>query len=215
MLLAAGRGERMRPLTDRVPKPLLEVKGVPLIVRQIMALADCGISSIVINTAHLGRMIEDQLGAGEKYGVEIRYSREETALETAGGIALALPLLGQEPFIVANADLYCDYDYSHLAEMDLGKRLAHLVLVPNPEHHPIGDFSLQDGMAMLRGENSLTFSGIGLYRPEFFHALQPGKAAKLATLLREAIALQKVSAERHEGLWVDVGTPERLDLLNR
>ncbi len=215
MLLAAGRGERMRPLTDSVPKPLLEVKGIPLIVRQIMALAGSGISSIVINTAHLGKMIEERLGNGERFGVGISYSHERDMLETAGGIALALPLLGDGPFIVANSDLYCDYDYSQLAKMDLGKRLAHLVLVPNPEHHPTGDFSLAEGMAELDGEAPLTFSGIGLYRPELFQAVQPGKPARLAPLLREAISAKMVSAERHEGLWVDVGTPERLDQLNR
>ena len=219
MILAAGRGERMRPLTDRTPKPLLAVRGKPLIEWVIAALARAGISELVINHAHLGEQLTAALGNGERFGVTIRYSPERQALETAGGIAQALPLLGDAPFLVVNADLFCDYDFSRLATHSLGDDLAHLVLVANPEHHPQGDFSLDDsaGRVSERGSpaSMLTFSGIGLYSPRLFSGIPSGHKAPLAPLLRKAMAAGRVGGERHRGHWNDVGTPERLALLNR
>src|SRR4051812_41097962 len=168
MVLAAGRGERMRPLTDTTPKPLLEVRGKPVIVWTIERLARAGFRELVINHAHLGHKIERALGDGQAFGVAIRYSPEAEALETAGGIANAMPLLGSEPFIVVNGDIYCDYDFSGLRKRGLGERLAHLVLVPNPEHNPGGDFVLDGSEVSMDGGPKRTFSGIALYRPELF-----------------------------------------------
>ncbi len=230
MILAAGRGERMRPLTDRIPKPLLLAGGKPLIVWHIENLARAGINDLVINHAHLGMQIEDALGDGSRFGARISYSREAEALETAGGIAHALPLLGDSPFAVINGDIYCDYDFSRLnramENMNARKDTAHLVLVDNPPHHPRGDFSL-DGdrisSAALDPHSSipnpqscsfLTFSGIGIYSPGIFSAIKAGCKAPLAPILREQIALQRVGGEHHEGTWVDVGTPERLSELD-
>ena len=210
MILAAGRGERMRPLTDSMPKPLLPVAGKPLIVHHIERLARAGIRQLVINHAHLGRMIETRLGDGSAWGVEIRYSPEKVALETGGGIFRALPLLGEAPFLVINGDVWCDIDFSRL-RLDTG-RLAHLVLVPNPPHHPQGDFVLE-GARVTDGEGErLTFSGIGVYHPRLFAGCRPG-AFPLAPLLRVAMGQGEVSGECHTGLWVDVGTPERLTAL--
>jgi MurNAc alpha-1-phosphate uridylyltransferase len=216
MILAAGRGERMRPLTDRVPKPLLEVRGKPLIAWVIEALVRAGVKDIVINHAHLGGQIVDALGDGGSLGAAIRYSREREALETAGGIAQALPLLGEHPFIVANADVFCDYDFAGLARRPLGDDLAHLVLVDNPEHHPRGDFALSQGRVAEGNASTtlLTFSGIGLYNPRLFEGIPAGAKAPLAPLLRKAMAAGLVGGERHAGLWNDVGTPERLAALN-
>lgn len=214
MILAAGRGKRMRPLTDSVPKPLLEVRGKPLIVWQIEALARAGIREIVINLAHLGDMIEACLGNGEAHGVGIEYSHEEKALETAGGIAHALHLLGKAPFLVVNADIYCDFDYSILVRMPENSMLAHLVLVDNPRHHPEGDFSLEGGKVGLPEKETLTFSGIGLYHPGLFGGIEAGQSTKLAPLLRSAIIDGKVSGQHHRGSWFDIGTPERLAELN-
>ncbi len=218
MILAAGRGERMRPLTDSTPKPLLEVRGKPLIVWQIEALARAGFRDIVVNLAHLGGQIEDRLGDGKAFGVGIAYSREESALETAGGIAHAMHLLGNVPFLAVNSDIYCDFDYSTLlAKIDqMANRsvLAHLVLVDNPEHHPQGDFFLEDGRIVPCGKEKLTFSGIGIYRPDLFHGIRPGQSARLAPLLNDAIVMGAVSGMHHRGLWIDVGTPERLLELN-
>lgn len=212
MILAAGRGERMRPLTDRTPKPLLPVAGKPLIVWHLERLARAGYRDIVINHAHLGDQIEALLDDGSAWGVAIRYSTEPLgALETAGGIANALPLLGDEPFLVVNGDIWCDLDFATLpilAEHDL----AHLVLVPNPPHHPNGDFDLQDGRVGVSPR--LTFSGIGRYRPEMFAAIERGKSGQLAPLLRLAMAADRVSGQTHTGRWVDVGTPERLAALD-
>ncbi len=216
MILAAGRGERMRPLTDRCPKPLLPAGGKPLIVWHIERLAAAGITELVINHAHLGQMIEGTLGDGSAFGVRIAYSPEGTALETAGGIARALPLLGTAPFLVVNGDVFCDADFAALrhagAQLQAGGPLAHLLLVPNPAHHPAGDFGLlpdarvsDDG----RGER-LTFAGIGAYHPALFAGLAPDRPAKLAPLLRAAMAAGQVSGARHDGRWVDVGTPQRL-----
>jgi len=223
MILAAGRGERMRPLTDRTPKPLLPVAGKPLIIWHLERLAAAGIHEIVINHAHLGDQIEALLGEGDAWNVAIRYSAEPRgALETAGGIANALPLLGTEPFLVVNGDIYCDWDFSRARIAD--DALAHLVLVDNPAHHPGGDFTLHDGKVGAGGTaqagsaanigTAYTFSGIGIYRPEFFADIARGTPAKLAPLLNEAIAAAQVSGEYHAGQWVDVGTPERLMALD-
>ena len=214
MILAAGRGERMRPLTDAIPKSLLELRGKSLIAWSIEALARSGIREIVINHAHLGHMIEAALGDGRRFGVAIRYSREAEALETAGGIARALPLLGDEPFVAVNGDLFCDFDFSALVGTALGKNLAHLVLVANPPHHPEGDFALNGTQIAETGQYKLTFSGIGFYRPELFSSIKPGSKGQLATLLRAAMARGLVSGEVHRGIWHDVGTPERLSELN-
>ncbi|MBI5429812.1 MAG: nucleotidyltransferase family protein [Nitrosomonadales bacterium] len=220
MILAAGRGERMRPLTDHTPKPLLEVGGKPLIVWHIENLARAGISDLVINHAHLGAKIENALGDGSRYGVRIRYSDEGTALETAGGIAYALHLLGDVPFAVVNGDIWCDYDLAqlpkHAAALRAGNDTAHLVLVNNPPQHPNGDFILhEDRVSALPPSpfplpGSLTFSGIGLYKPALFADIPRGTKAPLAPLLREQIAAGRVSGEHHTGRWMDVGTPQRL-----
>ncbi len=214
MILAAGRGERMRPLSDAVPKVLLEVRGKSLIAWSIEALARSGIRDIVINHAHLGHMIEAALGDGRRFGVAIRYSREAEALETAGGIAQALPLLGDEPFVAVNGDLFCDFDFSGLIGTALKQNLAHLVLVANPPHYPQGDFALNGTQVAEAGQSKLTFSGIGLYRPELFSSIRPGSKGQIASLLRAAMARGLVSGEVHRGIWHDVGTPTRLSALN-
>lgn len=219
MILAAGRGERMRPLTDHLPKPLLVVRGQPMIERIIAALAQAGIRDLVINHAHLGALIESALGDGSRFGVRIAYSPEGEALETAGGIAKALPLLGNAPFLVVNGDLLCDFDFSRLSRLNgkaLDKNLAHLVLVPNPPQHPNGDFALEGDRLAARGDASHmhTFSGIGLYQPELFSGITTGQKAQLAPLLRAAMDAGRVSGELHRGQWHDVGTPERLAALN-
>lgn len=229
MILAAGRGERMRPLTDALPKPLLRVGGKPLIEYHLENLARAGFTEIVVNHAHLGQMIEAALGNGERYGIGIRYSHEPAALETAGGIARALPLLkdgsknnhGVQPFLTVNADIYCEIDFSSLLPMlrhmqaNPEENLAYLVLVDNPDHHPGGDFVLDSGKVALPGKNNLTFSGIGVYQPSFFRDVLPGSVAKLAPLLRQAIAAGKIGGEHYRGTWMDIGTPERLRLLDR
>jgi MurNAc alpha-1-phosphate uridylyltransferase len=218
MILAAGRGERMRPLTDHTPKPLLQAGGKPLIVWHIERLVRAGITDLVINHAHLGVQSEHALGDGGQFGAQIRYSSEGAALETAGGIAFARHLLGSEPFAVVNGDVYCDYDFGRLpalaAQMQRNHDHAHLVLVDNPAHHPNGDFGLH-AMRVTDTAPKWTFSGIGLYCPELFAQIPRGTKAPLAPLLREQIALGKVSGERHRGVWVDVGTPQRLEELDR
>ena len=229
MILAAGRGERMRPLTDTLPKPLMQAGGKPLIEYHLENLARAGFVEVVINHSHLGQMIEAALGGGERYGVSIRYSHEPTALETGGGIAQALPLLRNEleksgsdgqPFLTINADIYCKFDFAKLLpvlrrmQANPDKALAHLVLVDNPAHHAAGDFVLDSGSVALTRKDKLTFSGIGVYQPQLFREVVPGTAAKLAPLLYQAIALGKISGEHYPGVWVDVGTPERLHLLN-
>jgi len=225
MILAAGRGERMRPLTDALPKPLLKAGGYALIEYQLRNLAHAGFIDIVINHAYLGEMIENALGNGARYGVNIHYSPEKVVLETAGGIANALPLLtdqsGNLPFLVVNADIYCEMDYASLLpamralQSNTNQRLAHLVLVGNPPHHAEGDFALQGDQVILTGDNRLTFSGIGIYQPQLFNELKPGFPVKLAPLLRQAMQAGKVSGEYFSGQWVDVGTPERLELLDK
>ena len=215
MILAAGRGERMRPLTDTVPKPLLQAGGKPLIVHAIEALRLAGVTDIVINHAHLGEEIERVLGDGGAHGVKLRYSPETEALETAGGIAKALPLLGPHPFIVANGDVHSDFDFSRLVDALAPESLAHLVLVPNPDHHPDGDFALDGGLVRLGNGPKSTFSGIGVYRPELFRGIVPGEKARLAPRLRTAIDGGQVSCELHAGHWRDIGTPERLAEIDR
>lgn len=218
MLLAAGRGERMRPLTDHKPKPLLEVAGKPLIVWHIEKLVKAGIPDLVINNAHLGAQIEQALGDGSRFGARIQYSPEAYALETAGGIANALPMLGDGPFAVINGDIFCDYDFAglhrHAAALKSGGDAAQLVLVDNPPQHPGGDFALRDGR-VIDGSPKLTFSGIGIYQPTLFAGIPRGSIVPLAPLLRAQIAVGKVSGEHHTGLWVDVGTPQRLAELDR
>lgn len=217
MLLAAGRGERMRPLTDHTPKPLLEAGGKPLIIWHIERLAQAGLKKLVINHAHLGEQIVRTLGDGRQLGVFIEYSAEGKALETAGGIANAMHLLGDAPFAVINADIYCGYDFAqlpvHAAALSNSSDMAHLVLVNNPEQHPHGDFGLQDGR-ITDSAPKLTFSGIGIYRPALFQHIPHGSIAPLAPLLRAQIALGKVSGEHYNGHWVDVGTPQRLQQLD-
>lgn len=214
MILAAGRGERMRPLTDSCPKPLLCVAGKPLIVWHLERLVKAGFREVVINHAHLGEQIEALLGDGDAWGLSITYSAEPPgALETAGGIAQALSLLGDEPFLVINGDIFCDWNPAQANLAD--DVLAHLVLVPNPEHHPDGDFVLDGAKVGADGTAPrLTFSGIGVYRPALFAGIVPGQVAKLAPLLREAMAQGKVSGELYRGRWTDVGTPQRLDALD-
>lgn len=218
MLLAAGRGERMRPLTDHTPKPLLAVAGKALIVWHIENLVRAGIRDLVINHAHLGAQIETALGDGSRFGAHIRYSSEGKALETAGGIVYALPLLGDEPFAVINSDIWCNYDFARLHERAAGLQAsgdaAHLVLVDNPAQHPNGDFGLRQ-QRVADSIPMLTFSGIGIYQPSLFNGIPRGNIAPLAPLLRAQISLGKVSGEHHRGLWVDVGTPERLAELDR
>lgn len=219
MILAAGRGERMRPLTDTCPKPLLAAAGKPLIVRHVERLRDAGMREIVINHAHLGHLIEAALGNGDAFGVRLRYSPEPQALETAGGIRQALPLLGDAPFVVVNGDIHCDFDPARLigrsADLSATTTLAHLVLVPNPAHHPDGDFGLADGRLRLGDRGRLTYSGIGLFHPALFEPVAAGTRAALGPLLRANIALDRIGGERHDGFWLDVGTPQRLAELER
>jgi len=218
MILAAGRGERMRPLTDHTPKPLLHVDGKPLIVWHLERLAAAGIRDIVINHAWLGAQLIAYLGQGERYGVRIQYSAETQALETAGGIVQALPALGPAPFLVINGDIWCDWDPA--AAPDLARNVnaagnqAWLLLVDNPVQHPQGDFHLNaDGRADATGEPRLTFAGIGIYHPALFSGLTVGQRTALAPVLRQAMSRGSVRGARHSGRWVDVGTPERLAAL--
>ena len=211
MILAAGRGERMRPLTDSLPKPLLAAGGKPLIVHHIEKLKHAGISELVINHAWLGHKLVEALGDGSAFGVSIHWSAEESALETAGGIVQALPLLGSDPFLVINGDTWIDADYATLVRQPLGSDLAHLWLVPNPPQHPNGDFSLQAGR--VQDAPALTFSGVGLYHPAAFADL-PSGARKLAPLLRDWMAQGRVGGSLLAGEWRDIGTVERLRALD-
>ena len=215
MILAAGRGERMRPLTDHTPKPLLSAGGKPLIVWHLERLAAAGFREIVINHAHLGSLIEQTLGDGSQWGLHIQYSPEPPgALETAGGIANALPLLGDQPFLVVNGDVYCDFDFGRFAGWTAG--MAHLIMVENPNHHTAGDFSLDgERVTYAQGEETLTYAGIGVFSPAFFANIQPGTVMKLRPLLDAAIAAGTLTGERYTGRWVDVGTPERLAELDQ
>lgn len=214
MLLAAGRGERMRPLTEHTPKALLKAGPLSLIEHHLLRLAGSGFRHVVVNHAYRGAQIEAALGDGGRYGLEIRYSPEdEPGLETGGGIHRALPLLGAAPFLVINADVYTDYPFAALPGRFAGP-WAQLVLVDNPPHHPAGDFDLAAGRVVAGTGPRLTFSGIGMYHPELFAACRPG-AFPLAPLLRAAIARDRVGGEHYRGLWLDVGTPERLALAQR
>jgi MurNAc alpha-1-phosphate uridylyltransferase len=212
MILAAGRGERMRPLTDTTPKPLLSIRGKPLIERHVERLAQSGIGRIVVNLAWLGGMIRDYLGDGSRYGVSIHYSEESPhALETAGGIFRALPFLKPGPFLVVNGDVFTDYDFERVKLDD--ERDACIVLVPNPPQHPQGDFGLEAGLAVAAAAQQYTFAGIAAYRPEFFSGCADG-VFPLKPLLVRAMAARRCSAELYTGLWEDVGTPQRLEALN-
>ena len=221
MILAAGRGERMRPLTDTLPKPLLRVGGKPLIVWHIENLVRAGFTQIVINHAHLGHLIEAALGDGSRFGAHIHYSSEPEALETAGGITQALPLLGKDPFLVVNGDIYIDYDFSRAREIAMAMRAnaelfaAYLVLANNPLHHAQGDFALAHSKVKLSGKTMLTFTGVAVYQPDVFRDIAPGSKAKLAPLLETLIENDLVRGEHHRGTWVDVGTPQRLATLDR
>ena len=217
MILAAGRGERMRPLTDTTPKPLLMAGGKPLIVWHLERLAACGFRDVVINHAHLGDRIEAALGDGRAFGLSIRYSPEPPgALETAGGIAHALPLLGSEPFLVVNGDVWCDWDFRRAHA--LSHQHAHLVFVDNPPQHAGGDFCL-DGETVRYAADRIgptyTYAGTGVFAPEFFTDVPDGAVMKLRSLLDAAIARRELSGEHHAGRWVDVGTPERLAQLDQ
>lgn len=209
MILAAGRGERLRPHTDITPKPLIQVGEYRLIEYHLLNLARAGISDVVINVSWLAEQIRETLGSGEAYSLNISYSDEgEEALETAGGIINALPMLGSESFIVINGDIWCDYDLAGLTSKTI-EREAHLVLVRNPEHNSEGDFALENGLVKNLGDKKLTYSGIGVYTPEFFADTPPGKRP-LAPILRKKSELDKVSGEIYNGQWVDIGTIERL-----
>lgn len=211
MILAAGRGARMAPLTDYCPKPLLPVAGKPLIVHHIEKLVAAGITELVINHAWLGEQIEQRLGTGQQFGAQICYSAEPAGgLETGGGLFQALPLLGDEPFLVVNGDIWLDWDYRQALQHQQLQDLAWLWLVDNPEHHPQGDFALQGDRVLNQPE--LTFSGLSVLHPKLFSHSQAGRYP-LAPLLRQAIAAHKVGGEKFTGQWVDVGTPERLQHL--
>lgn len=211
MILAAGRGERLRPLTDRIPKPLVEIGGRALILYLIDALKTGGLRELVINYAHLGEQLVQRLGDGAELGVRIRYSPEtDGALETGGGIHQALPLLGSDPFVVVNGDIWTDYPFARLPRRLAG--LAHLVLVDNPEHHQRGDFALDGARVSGDGVTRLTFSGIGVYSPEMFRGCRPGKFP-LLPLLSNAMQRNLVSGEHYRGQWVDVGTEARRQAL--
>jgi len=210
MILAAGRGERMRPLTDKTPKPLLSVAGKPIIQYTIEQLVKAGFKEIVINIAYLGQQIKETLGTGSQFGASISYSDEgDTALETAGGISNAMHLLGGDTFLVVNGDIANDYDFSQLYNKNIA--LAHLVLIQNPPHHPDGDFYLSsDKHVSEQGQQSLTYSGIALFHPNFFEKLEPG-IKKLGPLLRKVMSNNEITGEQFNGYWLDIGTPARLD----
>ncbi len=211
MILAAGRGERLRPLTDATPKPLLKVEGQPLIVHHLHSLVKAGISEVVINLWHLGEQIKATLGDGQRYGLNIQYSIEQNLQNTGGGIVQALPLLGPDPFIVLSADILTDFALGSLSSSPTG--LAHLVMVDNPDYHPAGDFSLQHGKVGLTSEQTYTYANIGVYRPEFFtHA--PHGPFSLGTLLREHIANGVINGQYYNGLWHNIGTVADLEFVN-
>lgn len=214
MILAAGLGTRLRPLTLHTPKPLLEVDGKPLIVWHIEALARANVKYIVINTAWLGDKLVEALGDGSQFGVDIIWSHEDEPLETAGGIQKALPLLGSEPFILVNGDVWTRLDFTNLVNKSLDSDLGHLVLVKNPSQHPKGDFALTNGRIAQDGAEKLTFAGISLLSPKLFASLPAGKAP-LAPILRQAMDAGHISGECLQTHWVDVGTIERLQELDQ
>ena len=213
MLLAAGRGERLRPITDSLPKPLVEIAGKPLIVYHLEALARAELRDVVINLSWLGEKIRGALGDGRRYGVRIAYSEEgPVPLETGGGIHRALPLLGQAPFLVVNSDVWTDIDFGRILPLEGGAD-ARLLLAPNPPHHPRGDFGLEDDFVVEREGDRLTYTGIGIYRPELFAGCAPGKFP-LLPLLRRAIAARRLRGEAYRGEWLDIGSPDRLAWLD-
>lgn len=209
MILAAGRGERLRPLTDRTPKPLIEVGDQPLIAHHLNKLARAGVGEVVINLAWLGQQIRDAVGDGRRFGLQVRYSAEpEGALETAGGMIQALPLLGDQPFIMISADVFCDFPLEQLSTIDLN-HLGHLVMVSNPSHHPDGDFALDGSGKLVRDHPALTFSGIALLHPRIFSGWPPGRLP-LRPVLEKALEAGLITGQHHAGLWSDVGTLDRL-----
>ena len=213
MILAAGLGKRMLPLTANTPKPLLQVGGRPLLEHHIFNLKAAGFTELVINAAYLADQIIDFCGDGSRWGVQIRVSVEAEPLETAGGIVKALPLLGEGPFLVVNGDIWCPFPFARLIECSPLDAGAHLVLVPNPPHHADGDFSLEQGRVRSKIPASFTFSGIAVYRPDFFSGLTAVKQP-LKPLLDAGIVKSKVTGEIYSGTWVDVGTPQRLQALD-
>jgi len=210
MILAAGRGERLRPLTDRVPKALVEAGGKPLLAWHLERIAQAGFGEVVINVSHLGRLIINRFGTGAEYGLAIHWSQEAEALETAGGIAQVRALLGADPFLVVNADIWCDYEFASLRGHRLDSRLAHLVLVANPPHGARGDFSLRGASVGDDPSPRYTYAGIAVLSPELVSGIAPGEKAPIAPLLRAAAGRGAVSGELHDGVWRDVGTAERL-----
>jgi MurNAc alpha-1-phosphate uridylyltransferase len=213
MILAAGRGERLRPLTDHTPKPLLPIAGKPMLEYIIEALVNAGFHDLVINLAHLGQQIQDSLGNGKRFNAKIQYSQEgDTGLETAGGIMHAMPLLGSEPFLVVNGDIATDYPFASLKNKTVD--LAYLVLVNNPEHHQQGDFGLKNTILQKHAAIKYTFSGIGIYHPELFTNIPPGKT-RLAPLLRQAMENSRITGELYTGFWADIGTRKRLEEIER
>ena len=213
MILAAGRGERLRPLTDSIPKPLVEVAGQTLLGRHLENLARAGFTSAVVNVSHLAQKIMDRFGDGGRTGMRIDWSQEAQPLETAGGIAQARALLGTGPFLLVNADIWCDYEFSKLRNFDLGARLSHLVLVPNPPQHPAGDFTLAGGIVGNAPSPRYTYAGIAVISPQLAAGVNAGSKAQLAPLWRAAAERGAVTGELYEGHWSDVGTPERLAAL--
>jgi len=211
MILAAGKGERMRPLTNTTPKPLLLVDSQPLIIYHLKSLAKVGIKQVIINTWYLGEQIIDSIGDGTRFGLQIIYSPEENLLDTGGGIVNALQLLGPEPFLVLSADILTAFPLQTLPRMPIG--LAHLVMVDNPDYHPAGDFALDKGKIKLTGASKFTYANIGVYRPEFF-AHAPQGAFPLAGLLRQHIANDLVTGQYYAGTWYNIGTPADLELVN-
>ncbi len=217
MILAAGRGERMQPLTDRIPKPLLEVNGKPLIQYHVENLVQAGIVDIVVNHAVFGEQIETYFGDGKDFGARISYSAEgDQPLETAGGILKALSLLGESPFLTVNADIWTDFSFQQLLDLsgNLSGHLAHIVLVDNPVHNPEGDFSLSENRVLNEGDPMLTFSGISVFEPEFFKGYVPGHKP-LAPMIRQSVSYGRVSGSHYRGQWRDIGSPERLQKLRR
>ncbi len=213
MILAAGRGERLRPLTDAIPKPLVEVAGQTLLGRHLQRLARAGFTHAVINVSHLAESIVARFGDGRSEGMRIDWSREDQPLETAGGIAQARALLGPEPFLLLNADIWCDYPFTRWLGFDLGARLSHLVLVPNPSQHPAGDFTLESGVVGNGPPPRYTYAGIAVISPQLVAGIAAGSKAQLAPLWRAAAERAQVTGELYEGQWSDVGTPERLSAL--
>jgi len=210
MILAAGRGERLRPLTERLPKPLVEAGGKALIDWHLQRLAAAGYRDAVINVSHLAGQVVAHVGDGGRYGMRVAWSHEAKPLETAGGIANARALLGEAPFLLVNSDIYCEYDFSRLKGVSLKTALAHLVLVPNPAHHAAGDFTLESGMVGNGAAPRYTYAGVAVVSPQLVSGVNPGEKAPLGPLLRQAAGERRLSGELFNGLWTDVGTAERL-----